>query len=135
MWNKHTASSRTGRAPHVKALVPPPSALALRAESSKHADQIAELKECRRRAPRDSVNKLVSHSREVFLLTMSHDTKVQEIRKLESMAQAREDKVKKMEVMLEEVRRRLAAARPKCCQLLVMSTLCTRRTPSGSTPS
>jgi hypothetical protein len=57
----------------------------------------------RRREPKENMTNFIAKKREMFLVQMALDTKREEIQKLEQKAQAREDGLKKSELLLEEV--------------------------------
>ena len=79
--------------------------------------------------PREVMSSFLAQKREMFLVQMALDTKREEVQKLEQKAHAREEALKRAELLLEEVgwgvcclRGRHTAARPRwtlCCSLTV----------------
>jgi hypothetical protein len=110
VWEKTTASSRVGRAPRLPDIgVPetPSSALVSRTSYGRGilAAATDALSKERRREPKETMSNFIAQKREMFFVQMALDTKRQEIQKLEQKALAREDSLKKSELLLEEVMR------------------------------
>lgn len=108
VWEKTTASSRVGRAPRLPDIgVPetPSSALITRTSFGRGIVAAATdaLSKERRREPKETMSNFIAQKREMFFVQMALDTKRQEIQKLEQKALAREDSLKKSELLLEEV--------------------------------
>lgn len=110
VWEKTTASSRVGRAPRVADIDVPSatsSSLVLHGATTAQRGVVAAaadvLSKERRREPKENMTNFIAKKREMFLVQMALDTKREEIQKLEQKAQAREDGLKKSELLLEEV--------------------------------
>ena len=107
VWDKTTASSRVGRAPRVADVdvssSMPTSIVLHKSVGSALGASADSLSKERRREPKENMANFIAKKREMFMVQMALDTKREEIQKLEQKAQAREDALKKSELLLEEV--------------------------------
>lgn len=106
IWDKTTAASRVGRArkideseiPEAKSAIVARLAAKTRGLPSSSTSQ--DLR--RETRPREVMSTFLAQKREMFLVQMALDTKREEVQKLEQKAHAREEALKRSELLLEE---------------------------------
>jgi hypothetical protein len=136
IWEKTTAASRVGRA---KKLTDADFAVTDTALVTQQAAQrsrgivaaaTAAAHHKTSSAPREEMSSFLAQKREMFLVQMSLDTKREEIQKLEEKAHAKEEALKRAELLLEEVRSVASCTRRAqrwCLRLHACSPACLSR--------